>query len=170
MKVFGLIILTIFISIPFGQTQTSLGNLKNPVSVFKLSLTTLNHATMLFDGETTYILTNKSIEVRKTPFGEKKGKVIFYKSLLESQNSYAIVNNLGLDTLEGLYDNYCIMETSGNEYFLNYKSHSTKKHISLHHYYLKQVADIANLINSYLPQNFQFRYLQKDNRQDCSPL
>ncbi len=67
-------------------------------------------------------MTGKSIKIIKTSFGEKKGKVIFSKSLLGFQDSSAIINNFGLDSLEDLYDNYCVMETSGNEYFLDYKA------------------------------------------------
>jgi hypothetical protein len=169
MKQFGLIISTLFASVIVGQTKSSIQQKINPSSAFKLSLTTFNHATLLFKGTTTYLLTDKSIKIIKTPFGEKKSTIVFSKPLLSFQDSSALINNFGLDSLKDIYDNYCVMVTSGDEYFLDYNGNSMKKKISLHHYYLKPLDDIVKLINSFLPESFHFIYLKKDTRQDCSP-
>lgn len=59
------------------------------------------------------------------------------------------------------------MITSGDEYFLDITKNSTKKSISLHHYYLKQLEDIIQIINSKLPKKYKFHYLSKDEKQDC---
>src|SRR5487761_2768707 len=152
MKLFGLIISTLFATVTIGQTKTSVDQKKSLLSAFKLSLTTFNHATLLFKGTTTYVLTDNSIKIIKTSFGEKKGTIVFSKPLLSFQDSSALINNFGLDSLKDLYDNYCIMVTSGDEYFLDYNGYSMKKSISLHHYYLKALDEIVNLINSYLPK------------------
>src|SRR5665647_2972534 len=109
MKLFGLLISTLFASITVGQSKISVDQPKNPASAFKLSLTTFNHATLLFKGTTTYLLTDKSIKIIKTSFGEKKGTVVFSKPLLGFQDSSALINNFGLDSLKDLYDNYCVM-------------------------------------------------------------
>lgn len=169
MKLFGLIISIIFALVNIGQNQTFIDRSKGQASTFKLSLTTFNHATLLFEGTTTYLLTDKNIKIIKIPFGDSKGTVVFSKPLLSFQDSSALINNFGLDSLEDMYDNYCVMEPSGNEYFLDYKRYSIKKHISLHHYYLKNIDDIVNFINGFLPKNYQLRYLKKDTRQDCRP-
>jgi hypothetical protein len=167
MKLFGLIISIIFASVNIGQTRTSIDRSKNPDFAFKLSLRTFSYSTILFEGTTTYLLTDKSIKIIKTSYGEKKGTVVFSKPLLGFQDSSALINNFGLDSLKDIYDNHCVMQTSGRLYFLDYKSYSIQKHISLHHYYLKNLDDIVNFINGFLPKNYQFRYLKKDTRQDC---
>jgi len=122
---------------------------------------------MIFDGTTTYKLTNTSIQVTNTSLGNKKGKVIFSNSLPDSLNILFAINSVGLDSVEDFYFNYCVMVTSGNEYFLNFKSAKMKKEIDLHHYYLKQVDDIVNIINSQLPNKYKIRYLTKETKQDC---
>ncbi|KAA9038708.1 hypothetical protein FW778_14270 [Ginsengibacter hankyongi] len=161
--------MTLFATVTFGQTKSSVNPPKKPLSAFKLSLTTFNHATLLFKGTTTYILTAKSIKIIKTSLGKKKGTIVFSKPLLSFQESSASINNFGLDSLKDRYDNYCVMVTSGDEFFLDYNGYSMKKNISLHHYYLKALDDIINIINSYLPKSYQFRYLEKNTRQDCDP-
>jgi hypothetical protein len=72
-----------------------------------------------------------------------------------------------MDSLKDYYFNYCVMITSGDEYFLNFTNSSTKKSISLHHYYLKQLEEIIQLINTNLPKKYQFQYLTSGERQDC---
>lgn len=155
------------ISFTFGQTHT-INKQKKSSYTFYLSLSTFNHTELLFHGVTIYKLTNKFIKVINIPFGEKKGKVIFYKSFSDSQDSSAIINNFGLDSLEDFYYNYCVVATSGDEYTLNYQGYSKKKSIDLHCYYLKQIDDIVNLINSYLPFSYQINYVKKDEKQNCS--
>ena len=72
-----------------------------------------------------------------------------------------------MENLKDCYFNYCVMVTSGDEYFLDFTNNSKTKSISLHHYYLKQLDEIIKLINANLPKKHQFQYLTKDERQDC---
>ena len=83
------------------------------------------------------------------------------------KSSLDAILKLRLDTLKDYYTNWCVMTTSGDEYFLNFSSPQLTKKISLHHYYLKQLDAIIQLINANLPKKHQFRYLNKDEKQDC---
>ena len=169
MKHLKFLIFIFYSCVSFGQINSLEANSNSSYLKFSLTLTTFNHADMLFDGTTTYKLTNTSIQVTNTSFGDNKGKVIFHKSFSDSIKISSAINNVGLDSVKDFYFNYCVMATSGNEYFLSFKSAKVKKEIDLHHYYLKQVADIVNIINSKLPNKYKIRYLAKETKQDCEP-
>jgi hypothetical protein len=168
MNQFALIISFVCTSAVFGQTQSSKKGLTDSDHSFNLSFTTFNHAEWLFNGSTTYLLTDTSVKVMNTAFGEKNSRTIFSKTLSASENPAITVYNYRLDTLKDFYFNYCVIMTSGDEYFLDVKSSTIKKQIRLHHYYLKQLDDIIQLINSHLPEEYQFSYLTKNEKQDCT--
>jgi hypothetical protein len=167
MKLLGLIISFICSLSIFGQVKSDKTDPKN--SSFSLSLNFFNHADWLMKGQTTYVLTESRIKVVNTSFGTKKGKVIFSKKMMQPNGLKDSIINLNLVSLEDNYSNWCIMTTSGNEYFINFSSAQQDKDVWLHHYYLKQIDDLVHLINSYLPQKYQFQYLSKDTEQDCKP-
>lgn len=170
MKILGFPIFLFFVSVAFGQNQSANGNIvsKDSIAKFRLSFSTFNHAERIFNGTTTYLLTETSIKVTKTFFGETKSKTVYLKSSPKTQTLISTIDKIGLDSLRDFYFNNCIMITSGDEYFLDFISNSINKSISLHHYYLKQLDDIIQIINSNLPEKYQFRYLSKDTKQDCA--
>ena len=101
-------------------------------------------------------------------FGDTTSKTVYLKPVKNNQTLISTIDKSGLDSLKDYYFNNCVMITSGDEYFLDFESNSTQKSISLHHYYLKQLDDIIQIINSNLPKEYRFQYLAKDTKQDCS--
>lgn len=170
MKILAALIFLSFYSVAFGQNQLDKNILVNKDSIdkFSISFSTFNHAERIFNGTTTYLLTESSIKVTKTYFGDTKSKTVYLKSISKTPILISALNNINLDTLKDYYFNNCIMITSGDEYFLDFVNRSTKKSISLHHYYLRQLDDIIQIINSTVPKKYQFQYLAKDTKQDCS--
>ena len=160
MKLFEVLILILFASNTLGQVKPS---------KFTLTFSTFNHAEWLMRGQTTYKLTESELKIINTPFGDKKGKEVFSKTISPHKNFIDTILNLRLDSLKDDYTNWCVMITSGDEYFLNFSSPKQEKNISLHHYYLKQLDDIIQIFNSMIPPKFQFSYLKKDEKQDCIP-
>ena len=158
MKILALIFLLLSRFVSFGQDSTT---------AFTLTFRTFNHAERIFNGTTSYMLTNSSIKVTKTFFGETKSKTVYSKKLSKAQKLFSNISRLHLDTLKDFYFNYCTTPLSGQEYFLSYSDNLTSKKISLHHYYLKQLDDIIQIINSNIPEKFQFQYLTKETKQDC---
>ena len=136
MKHLKFLILIFYSYSSFGQNNSLKTNLDSLHFKFSLTLTIFNHSEVLFHGTTTYKLTDRLIMVTNTSFGDKKGKVIFQKSIPDSLNISSAIGNIGLDSLKDFYFNYCVMATSGIEYILNFKSHILTKQIDLHHYYL----------------------------------
>lgn len=169
MKILCTSIFLLLNSIVFGQTQSTQNNIvtKDSITKFTLSLTTFNRAELMFNGSTTYTLTESSIEVEKQFLGTTKSKRIYSYKISTTPTISSTINNLQLDSLKDRYFNNCIMITSGNEYFLLFEMGSRKKIISLHHYYLKELAESIQIINSYLPKKYQFQYLTSDTKQDC---
>ena len=158
MKFLGLLIFLFYYSVAFGQSQSN---------KFSISFSTFNHAERIYNGSTTYHLTDTSIKVSKTYFGDTASKIIYSKKIKHNQTLISQLSKIQVDTLEDYYFNFCVMMTSGDEFYLDFTQNSTKKSISLHHYYLKQLDDIVQVINSTLPSKYQFRYLNKDEKQDC---
>jgi len=165
MKYSTFLIFLIYSTFSFGQNDSTSVQSNTSYSKFTLTFSTFNHAYWILNGTTTYKLTNTSIEVTNTSFGDKKGKVIFRKTFRDSLVSD--INNIGLDSIEDFYFNYCVMVTSGNEYFISFKTAKMTKKVDLHHYYLKQVADMVNIINSQLPDKHKIHYLTRNTKQDC---
>lgn len=158
MKISAVLISLFCCSVSLGQIQSD---------SFRISFSTFNHAERIFNGTTTYILTESSIKVTKTYFGDTTSKTVYSKKIKNNQSLVLALDKIEMDSLKDYYFNYCVMITSGDEYFLDFIRNSTKKSISLHHYYLKQLDDIIGIINSNLPSKYQFLYLNKDDKQDC---
>jgi hypothetical protein len=169
-----LVIYLTFYFFPFtvlGQVNHNTDSFKSnkPLSKFTLALSMLNHAEWLMEGQTTYTLTESEIKITNTGFGAKKSKVIFSKKITPANKFNNAIIKLGLDSLEDYYTNWCVMTTSGNEYFLNFTTDNRTKKISLHHYYLKQLDEVVQILNSLVPTKFLFSYLSKDQKQECRP-
>lgn len=169
MKCFGALIFLCFYSICFAQGNSArdIATYSDPDSAFKISFTTFNHAQRLYNGITTYILTASSIKVKKVFLGDTTSKTVFARRIGNKHNLIATFDKLRLDSIEDYYFNYCVMITSGNEYFLTFENRTTKRRVSLHHYYLKQFDDIVQIINANLPRKYRCQYLTKDTKQDC---
>jgi hypothetical protein len=165
MKVISTCIVLFFASIAFvyGQYKG-----KNAKIKFSLSFSTFNHAHRLFDGTTTFELTESAIKVKKTFLGDTKSKTIYSKSISRPAKILATINKITLDSLKDFYFNNCVLITSGTEYFFRLTIDSTKKSITAHHYYVKELDDIVNLINSCLPDKHRLKYLSKYTQQNCS--
>jgi len=170
MKILAVTIFIFSVTLVLGQNQLIIDNIDSKVSInkFEVSLSTFNHAERFYNGTTTYLLTESSIKVTKIFFGNPKSNIVYENSIPKTQMLISKINNIELDSLHEFYFNNCVMITSGNEYFLDFVNNKSKKSISLHHYYLKQLDDIIQLINSNLPKKYQFQYLTKDTKQDCS--
>jgi len=158
MKILAVILFLLSTSVSFGQDSTR---------AFRLTFTTFNHAERIFNGTTSYVLTNFSIKIRKTFFGETKGKTVYSKRFPKTQQLFSNISRMELDSLKDFYFNYCIMPASGDQYFLNYSDNLTTKKISLHHYYLKQLDEVIQIINSNVPKKYRFQYLTTETKQDC---
>ena len=159
MKILVLLLVCFYSSVSLGQDSTA---------DFELTFTTFNHAERIHDGTTTYVLTESTLKVMKTYLFDPKSKTVFSKSIRRGEKLVLNINNVRLDSLEDFYYNFCIMGTSGNEYFLDLKNVAGKKSISLHHYYLKQLEDLILLMNEYLPNRHRIHYLSKDTEQGCT--
>lgn len=93
--------------------------------------------------------------------------LLFSKKI--DKNSLEQIKNIRLDSLQDFYFNYCIMATSGNEYFVSTTVDTITKKISLHHYYNSQIERLINELNKHVPYTLKHNYLTKDTQQDCKP-
>jgi hypothetical protein len=134
-------------------------------SNFSLSITTYNHAEQLFNGITTYDLKNDTFKIHRSFMFSDKDTILLSKII--DNNSIDQIKNIRLDSLKDFYFNYCIMATSGNEYFISTTIDTVNKEISLHHYYNEQIERLINELNKNIPDNFKLDYLTKDTNQDC---
>jgi len=134
-------------------------------SNFSLSITTYNHAEQIFNGITTYSLTKDTLTIHKKFMFSDKDTILFSKKL--DFNSIDQIEKIRLDSLEDFYFNYCIMATSGNEYFISTTIDTVNKEISLHHYYNQQIDRLINELNKNIPDSFKLDYLTKETKQDC---
>lgn len=170
MKIFTALVFFFFASACFGQSKSAKHSITitDSTSVIRVSFTTFNHAERISNGATTYLLTESFIKVTKSFFGDTTSKTVYLRPIKNKQTLTSTINKVELDSLEDDYFNNCVMTTSGDEYFLDFENNSKKKSISLHHYYLKQLDEIIQIINFNLPKKYQFQYLKKDTKQDCS--
>jgi hypothetical protein len=169
MKLWAVYIILLFPILGFGQTTTGNGIMADIKSSpkLKVAFSMYNHAERIFNGVTTFILTDSLIEVKKQYFGDKKSKVVYSNIISDLNQLLSEFKKVRLDSLENYYFNDCVMIISGNEYFFDFVCGSTEKSVSLHHYYVKEIAEIVKLINSTLPDKYQFRYVSKDTQQGC---
>ena len=151
-----------------GLTQKIKEEAKQSPNTFNLKITTFNHAEMIFRGISIYNISDNNIEILNIPlFSPEKKRVIFFKSLSTTADSNIKNSIRELYTLDSIYVNFCIMFTSGSEYTLKFKNDSVTKAIHLHHYYLKQIADLIDILNRNLPTEFNLDYVPKETVQDC---
>jgi len=147
----------------YGQDTVT----KEAKSKFSLSISTYNHADQVFNGVTTYTLNDNLLSVRKSSMWSDKDTLLFSKII--DAKSLDLIKNISLDNLKDFYFNYCIMATSGNEYFVFKTVDRITQKISLHHYYEPQIEKLFEQINKYVPDNLKHDYLTKDIQQDCKP-
>ena len=163
-------ILTIFILtcglLAFGQDNAA-KRPKESKSKFSLSISTYNHAEQMFNGVTTYNLTDSLLTVRESSMCSELDTLLFSKKL--DDNSIYQIESIQLDSLKDFYFNYCIMATSGNEYFISKTVDTITQKISLHHYYEPQIEKLFEQINKHVPDKLKHDYLAKDTQQDCKP-
>src|SRR5690348_4681337 len=158
MKILATSIFIFSVVVSVGQKHPGQDSIiyEDSIPNFRLTLSTFNHAERIFNGTTTYLLTESSIKVTRTFFGDTTSKSIYSKPISKSKNIISAINSIGLDSLKNFYSNNCVMLTSGNEYFLDFTSNLINKSVILHHYYLKQVDDVIKIINDNLPKKYQF--------------
>ncbi len=165
MKIFTSVIFSLFVFASYGQNQLS----KDSVTTFKLTFSAYNSGEAIFNGTATYELTEDSVKVKKRYWGDSSSKVVYAVPVPAETDIVSAIYRIGLDSLKNGYINFCVLPTSGNKYTLVLINTSGRKQIYLHHYYLKQIDDVVLLINSYLPESYQLRYLEKETKQDCKP-
>ena len=147
-----------------GQNTASIKHEKSN-SKFSLSISTYKHAEQIFKGTMIYNLTNNNLTIRKRTLFSDKDTILFSK-IIET-NSIDQIKNIRLDSLKDFYFNYCVMATSGNEYFISTTIDTVKNNISLHHYYDKQIERLVNELNKNIPDNLKLDYLTNETKQDC---
>jgi hypothetical protein len=134
---------------------------------FVLTIQSYNHAEMLGNGMMSLKMTEKYLELTNIPYlrGDKK-RVVFSKKVSKYDNSIIQLSQLNLDTLKSFYYNKRVMLTSGYECYFKYKNKKNSKEIRMHHYYLKLIDEIIQLVNLSLPTEYQFNYLPADTEQE----
>lgn len=169
MKIWTVFIILLFPIIGLGQIKADNGENSNTTTSpkLKVAFTMYNHAQRIFNGVTTYTLTDSLIEVKKQYFGEQKSSVIYSNIVSNLTQLLSDFKRLNFDSLKTHYFNECVFITSGDEYFFDLEYASTKKSVSLHHYYVKEVAEAVKLINSTLPDKYHFRYVSEKTEQGC---
>ena len=140
---------------------------KETKSKFSLSISTYNHADQMFNGVTTYNLTDSLLTVQKSSMWSDMDTLLFSKTI--DAKSVDLIKNISLSKLKDFYFNYCIMATSGNEYFVSKTVDTITQKISLHHYYEPQIEKLFEQINKHVPYKLKHDYLTKDTQQDCKP-
>lgn len=140
---------------------------KETRSKFSLSISTYNHAEQMFSGVTTYYLTDSLLSIRKSSMWSNMDTLLFSKKI--DPRSVGQIKDISLDKLNNLYFNYCIMATSGNEYFIPKTVDTITQKISLHHYYEPQIEKLFEQFNKHIPDKLIHDYLTKDTQQDCKP-
>ncbi len=136
---------------------------------FRLVFTEGNHSQGWAMGVVSaYILTDTSLAFTRHRSSAGCDTVIYLKA--EHKKILDEVKSIKWDTLEDYYHNYCIMGTSGQEYFLSVSTDSFRKKIFLHHYYLKEIAHVINCLNEILPKNYGIDYMSSSCKQDCTVL
>ena len=137
--------------------------LKDSIS---LSLTTYNHAELLFKGFWKYVFNDSTLSIiRESAILPYTSTVIFSKKI--QINLSKEVQFLRLDTLKNFYFNRCVMGTSGNEYYVIISVGTSSKKIHLHHYYRKEIKKLTIFLNKLLPKIYKIDYLDLDTKQDC---
>jgi len=161
--------LLLIISCSFGWSDNVQAQKINPATdnadPFSLSFSTFNHAERIFDGTTTYHLNNRQLTVKKRFFLSAIDTILFTRRV--TARFLKQLKSTQLDTLKDFYMNWCVMATSGNEYFISTSRGVITKTIRLHHYYLKEIDRLATVINKAVPKNYKIKYLNDDPDNYC---
>lgn len=134
---------------------------------FVLSLSFYNHAELVYNGATTYRFTNDYLGISRRNLFDKQEKPLYSANIGKAVSDQ--VRLLRLDTLQMIYNNPCVMSTSGNEYFISIETGAKEKRIHLHHYYHPQIEQVINAMNAIIPEEHHIPYMNKDTKQDCEP-
>ena len=137
------------------------------ISKFSLTISTCNHATLLFEGYLIYNLTDSILSIsRKFTIPENDTVLLLTKTI--DRNSIYKIQNIRIDSLEDFYFNFCIMPTSGDIYNVSTIINDTiKKTIHLHHYYEEHIEMITSELDKHIPNNLKINYLTRETKQDC---
>ena len=113
----------------------------------------------------TYTLKNDHLTISRRVLFSKKEEVLYSGQIKQALLEPLI--HFNSDTLNTFYYNYCVVSTSGNEYFITLTKGTLEKRISLHHYYHAQVEALIKLLNLCIPEEYSIHYLGRDTKQNC---
>ncbi len=151
----------------FAQNDSIQAKNKLPAKHFELTILSFNHAELLGNGIMSLKMTENYLELTNIPsLRQGKKRVVFSKKLSKYDNSIIQLSQLNLDTLKSFYYNKRVMGTSGYECSFKYKNKTVSREIRMHHYYLKLIDEIIQLVNLSLPTEYQFTYLPADTEQE----
>jgi len=158
--------ITIMLILPIIVSGQTVGIDKpKPGSRFSLSISTYSHAEQLEDGTMIYKLKDKKLTIsRLVMLSNKKYEL---ESIIIENDIVEDIKNMKLDTLKDFYYNYCVMVTSGSEFFISIAEGRNTKSIHLHHYYNQQIGKLITIINKLLPDKYKINYMTSDTKQDC---
>ncbi|AWH84188.1 hypothetical protein HYN59_03250 [Flavobacterium album] len=128
---------------------------------FELYFSTYNHV----EGIDSYKITNEEIVVSVKGLVDEKDNVVYISKM--RQDIFEKTKSIKFQSLEDSYFNNCIMATSGSEYFIGFRYGAISKQISLHHYYQKNIANLVELINLSVPEEYHIDYVGEDTQQYC---
>ncbi len=134
---------------------------------FVLTLSFYNHAELVYNGAMIYRFTNDYLGISRRNLFDKEEKRLYSANIGKAVSDP--VRLLRLDTLQMIYNNHCVMSTSGNEYFISIESGTQEKRIHLHSYYHPRIEQLVNAINAIVPEEYRILYMSKDTKQDCKP-
>jgi len=132
---------------------------------FVVTFSFYNHAELVYEGTLTYRLTNDYLGISRRNLFDKTEKPLYSVNIRKAVSDS--VELLRMDTLDFFYHNYCIMPTSGNEYFISIAKGSKEKRIHLHSYYHPQIERLIAIMNAVVPEEYRIHYMSKDTKQDC---
>lgn len=146
-----------------GQNNTESKN-EITESNFTLTISTYNHAELIFNGTLSYKLTENTLTINRRSINNADTVLISYPI---DVNSVEQIKNIDLDSLNNFYFNHCVVATSGNEYFVSVTNDNINKKIRLHSFYNKQIELLINELNKHIPENLKIHYLTSETKQDC---
>jgi|LakMenEpi03Aug12_release.lakeMendotaPanAssembly.Ray.scaffolds.fasta_scaffold01597_2 hypothetical protein len=168
MKTLIICFILLFILNSYSFSQTSFQNRKRNYNLLNFKLTVFENSK---DGKKykIYSFDKKKFQVYDKPLAKQSFKEHLYtKHKFNSDKLFREISNLNLGELKEAYFNNCVDTITGYDYFILLETKAMTKSITLHHYYIRQVDDLVGLLNNYLPQTLQIKYLARETRQDCT--
>ncbi len=135
-------------------------------SRFVLTFSCYNHAELVYTGSMTYRLTNDYLGISRKNMFDKESIPLYSTNIRKAVSDS--IGLLRLDTLPNYYHNFCIMPTSGNEYFISLEKGKKESRIHLHSYYHPQIEKLIGIMNTVIPEEYRIQYMDKGNKQDCN--